>query len=78
MFSQLKKDITLLPTLVSPPSHSTIVIYLAISYYAICSILVYEEGKKQQPLYFTSQTLQSTEERYQVIEKIVLALVFSA
>jgi len=29
-------------------------------------------------MYFTSRTLQSAEERYQVIEKLVLALVFSA
>jgi len=77
MFPHLKKDITSLRTLASPPSHSTLLLYLAISYYAICSVLAYEEGKKQQPVYFTSRTLQLIEERYQVIEKLVLELVFS-
>jgi len=50
------------------PSHITL---------AICSILVFEKDRKQQPVYFTSQTLQPVEERYQVIENMVLTLVFS-
>ena len=52
--------------------------YLAVTHSAISSVLVHEEQNKQHPVYFISRTLQSAEERYQVIEKLVLALVFSA
>jgi len=62
-FTQIKKDISALP----------IVALLAIN-----SVLVYEEWRKQRPVYFTSRTLQPVEERHQIIEKLVLALVFSA
>ena len=65
-------------TLVSPPPHSTLILSLAVSYSAIRLVLVYKEGKKHLYVYFTSKTLQSTEERYQVIDKLILALVFSA
>jgi len=41
---------------------------------AISAVLVYERGREQSPIYFT----QPAEERDQVIEKLVLTLVFSA
>jgi len=44
----------------------------------VSSVLVHEERKKQHPVvYFISRTLQPTEECYQVIEKLVLGLIFS-
>jgi len=78
MFASIKREISLLPVLVSPPSHSTLAIYLAISTSTISSVLVYEDKKKQAPVYFTSRTLQLAEERYYIIEKLALILVFSA
>jgi len=44
----------------------------------ISAVLVYEMAREQSPVYFTSRTLQPAEERYEVVEKLVLALVFSA
>jgi len=78
MFQELKQNIAALPILVSPLPRSTLYLYLVVSNSAVSSVLVYEEKKKQQPVYFTSRTLQPTEERYQIIEKLVLGLVFAA
>jgi len=77
MFTQIKKDISALPMLVSPPPEAPLLVYLVVAQSAISSILVYEEGRKQSPIYFMSRILQPAEERYQIIEKLVLALIFS-
>jgi len=78
MFQLIKKDLSTLPVLVSPPPQTPLLIYLAVAQTAISVVLVYEQGREQSPVYFTSRTLQPVEERYQVVEKLVLALVFSA
>jgi len=78
MFTSIKRDLSALPILISPPLGAPLLVYLVVAQSAISSVLVYEEGLKQSPVYFTSKTLQPAEERYQVIEKLVLALVFSA
>jgi len=75
---KLKQDITALPILVSPPPYNTLYLYLVVSSSAVSSVLVHEEGKKQYPVYFTNRTLKPAEERYQVIKKLVLILIFSA
>jgi len=77
MFHNLERDIVALPILASPPHHSTLYLYLVVSSSALSSILIYEEGKKQHPRYFTNRTLQSVEERYQVIEKLVCSALYS-
>jgi len=77
-FASIKKDLSTLPVLTSPQSQAPLLVYLAVAQSVISSVLVYEEGRKQSPVYFTSRTLQPAEERYQVIEKLVLALVFLA
>jgi len=58
MFQKLKQDLATLPIPVSPPPHSKLFLYLVVSDSAVSSVLVYEEGKKQLPVYFTSRTLQ--------------------
>jgi len=78
MFQQIKKDLSTLPVLVSPLLQTPLLIYLVIAQTAISAVLVYEQGREQSPVYFTSRTLQPAEERYQVLEKLVLTLVFSA
>jgi len=78
MFINIKRDLSTLPILISPPARAPLLVYLAVAQMTISTVLVYEEGKKQKLVYFTSRTLQPAEERYQVIEKLVLALVFSA
>ncbi|XP_072060188.1 uncharacterized protein [Arachis hypogaea] len=45
---------------------------------AVSSALVAEREKQQFPIYFTSKTLQNAELQYPTIEKLALAIVFSA
>jgi len=78
MFEGIKRYISSLPMLTSPSPHSTLILYLVVSNSTISLILVHEDGKKQYPIYFTRRTLQPTEKQYQAIEKLVLALIFSA
>jgi len=77
VLQQIKKDLSALPILVSPPLQTPLLVYLAVTQIAISSVLVYENGKKQNPVYFTSWTLRPAEEWYQMVEKLVLTLVFS-
>jgi len=77
MFTQIKKDISILPVLTSSLIQALLLVHLVVTHSAIGSVLVYDEGRKQSPVYFTSRTLQPVEERYQIIEKLVLALIFS-
>lgn len=45
---------------------------------AISSTLVQEDGKYQTPIYFVSHILHDVGKRYQMIEKVALALITSA
>jgi len=77
MFQDIKKDIVSLPILVSLPYNSMFILYLAMSNLTISLVLVFQKGKKQSPIYFTSCILQLAEECYQVIKKLVFTLIFS-
>ncbi|XP_016195017.1 uncharacterized protein LOC107635985 [Arachis ipaensis] len=52
-------------------------LYLAITDEAMAAVLVQEEGKVQQPIYFVSKALQGAELRYSKLEKLALALLIS-
>nr|KYP58325.1 Gypsy retrotransposon integrase-like protein 1 [Cajanus cajan] len=54
------------------------IVYLAVSGHSISAVLIQEDQKDQRPVYFTSRTLQDAEKRYQLIEKMALALVYTA
>ncbi|KAL0430977.1 UNVERIFIED_CONTAM: hypothetical protein Sradi_0723700 [Sesamum radiatum] len=45
---------------------------------AVSAVLVREEGREHQPIYYVSKTLQGPEERYPQIEKLASALVTAA
>ena len=49
--------------------------YLATSDAAVSVVLLREEDRRQQPVYYTSKMLTDAESRYSVVEKVVLALV---
>jgi len=51
MFTNIKREISSLPILVSPPPHSTLALYFVVSNSAISFVLVYEDGKKQSSIY---------------------------
>ena len=49
--------------------------YIAASTNAISSALVQERDNTQHPIYFTSRILQDPETRYQMVEKVALAII---
>jgi len=53
-------------------------VYLAISEEAVSAALVQEVNHEEYPVYFVSRTLHAAKTRYQMIEKVALALVLTA
>lgn len=52
-----------------------LIVYLSISFKAISVVHVQEENGELRPIYFVTRVLQDPETRYQVMEKVALALV---
>ena len=77
-FATLKQLLTTPPILTKPDLNLPLIMYIAESASALSSALVQEKDNTQQPIYFTSRILQDTETRYQMIEKVALALVTAA
>ncbi|KAL2319478.1 hypothetical protein Fmac_028447 [Flemingia macrophylla] len=77
-FSTLKTHLAS-PRILAKPQHAhPIIMYLAVSNTAISSVLLQECGTTQQPLYFVSRTLSETEQRYQLLERVILGIVYTA
>nr|XP_025625585.1 uncharacterized protein LOC112717875 [Arachis hypogaea] len=73
------KEILATPTVLGKPKNGEpLYLYLAIMGEALAVVLVREEGKAQQPVYFMSRALQGTELRYSKLEKLALALLTSS
>jgi len=77
-FLQLKTFLASPPVIQKPHLDQPIIVYLSVSKDAISAALVQEIEGEQRPVYFTSKTLQEAETRYQIIEKVALALVITA
>ncbi|KAL0430566.1 UNVERIFIED_CONTAM: hypothetical protein Sradi_0682600 [Sesamum radiatum] len=77
-FEDLKKYLASSPLLTKPKPDETLFLYLAILEKAVSAVLVREEGREHQPIYYISKTLQGPEEKYPQIEKLALALVTAA
>nr|KYP75627.1 Retrovirus-related Pol polyprotein from transposon 297 [Cajanus cajan] len=77
-FQSFKTFLTTPPILQRPNHNTDLLLYLAISENAISAVIVQEHQKVQKPIYFISRVLQDTERRYQMIEKLALALVTAA
>jgi len=52
-------------------------LYFSITDRAISSVIVQDQGQVLKPIYFINKVLQGPEERYQVIEKVALVVVFT-
>lgn len=63
------------PILSRPTPGKSIYLYLSITKDAISVVIVQEEEKQQKLIYFISRVLHDVETRYQLIEKLALALV---
>ncbi|XP_027338057.1 uncharacterized protein LOC113851996 [Abrus precatorius] len=76
-FVQYKHVLAAPPVLIKPTPNQEMIVYLAVSDHAISSVLL-QETPEPNPVYFVSRTLQGPESRYQLMEKVVLALVYTA
>ncbi|XP_072058155.1 uncharacterized protein [Arachis hypogaea] len=77
-FSKLKTTLSQPPILQKPLQGEDLFLYLSVTDWAISSTLVTERNNVQHPVYFVSKTLQHAELNYPRIEKLALALIFSA
>ncbi|XP_072080985.1 uncharacterized protein [Arachis hypogaea] len=77
-FKHLKEILATPPVLGKPKAGEPLYLYLSITEEALAAVLVREEGKVQQPIYFVSRALQGAELRYSKLEKLALALLTSS
>ncbi|KAL2254676.1 UNVERIFIED_CONTAM: Retrovirus-related Pol polyprotein from transposon [Sesamum indicum] len=77
-FQELKTYLRSPPLLANPKEGDVLYLYLAVSDNAVSSVLIKEEGKMQNPVYYVSKMLQGAETRYAEIEKLALAVVVTA
>ncbi|XP_057739852.1 uncharacterized protein LOC130956943 [Arachis stenosperma] len=77
-FADLKQILSKPPILQKPKLGKPLYLYLSITDMAISSVLTTEEDNQQRPVYFVSKSLQGAELRYPRLEKLALALIFSA
>ncbi|XP_057720364.1 uncharacterized protein LOC130934856 [Arachis stenosperma] len=77
-FRHFKEILAAPPVLGKPKDGEPLYLYLAITSEALAAVLVREDGKAQQPVYFISRALQGAELRYSKLEKLALALLTSS
>ncbi|XP_068484963.1 uncharacterized protein [Phaseolus vulgaris] len=78
IFKKFKEFLTSQAVIQKPRPNIPILVYLAVSEEAVSAALVQEAEGEERPIYFVSRTLHSAETRYQMIEKVALALVLTA
>ncbi|XP_016168240.1 uncharacterized protein LOC107610752 [Arachis ipaensis] len=77
-FNHFKEILATPPVLGKPKVGEPLYLYLAITDEAMVAVLVREEWKVQQPIYFVNKALQGAELRYSKLEKLALALLTSS
>ncbi|XP_057719199.1 uncharacterized protein LOC130933588 [Arachis stenosperma] len=77
-FRHFKEILAAPPILGKPKDGEPLYLYLAITGEALAAVLVREDGKAQQPVYFISRALQGAELRYSKLEKLALTLLTSS
>ncbi|XP_072071868.1 uncharacterized protein [Arachis hypogaea] len=63
-FHHFKRILSGPPVLGKPRDSEALYLYLAVTNEALATVLIWEEGRAQQPMYFVSKTLQGVELRY--------------
>ncbi|XP_057739838.1 uncharacterized protein LOC130956919 [Arachis stenosperma] len=74
-FKHFKEILATPPVLGKPKVGEPLYLYLAITGEALAAVLIREEERAQQPVYFVSRALQGAELRYSKLEKLALALL---
>ncbi|XP_016192711.1 uncharacterized protein LOC107633619 [Arachis ipaensis] len=77
-FNHFKEILAAPPVLGKPKAGESLYLYLAVTEEALAAVLVREEGKTQQPVYFVSRALQGAELRYSKLEKLAFTLLTSS
>ena len=71
----LKTYLTTTPLLSLSVLEEVLYLYLVVTPHVISLALIWEEGKVQKPVYYTSLALRGAEGRYPLIEKLAFALI---
>ena len=77
-FAALETYLSSPPILVSPYEGKLLTLYLAISDFSTSAVLIRDKDRVQHLVYYCSRALRGVEERYQKMEKLILALVTTA
>ena len=77
-FVQLREYLSSPPILGKPMTSVPLCLYFSITNQAISLVIVQDQDQVQKPIYFIIKVLHGPEEYYQAIEKVVLAVVFTA
>ncbi|GJV37267.1 reverse transcriptase domain-containing protein [Tanacetum coccineum] len=76
-FESLKEKLTCAPVIVSPNWNLPFKLMCDVSDFAIGVVLGKKDGKNFHPIYFASKTLNSAQQKYNVTEKELTAVVFA-
>ena len=77
-FKEIKQCLETPPVLIKPKPEETLFVYLSVGDEAVSAALVRDTEAGQTPIYFADKALQSSELRYQKIEKVAFALLTMA
>ncbi|KAL0390997.1 UNVERIFIED_CONTAM: Gag-Pol polyprotein [Sesamum calycinum] len=77
-FDELKKYLVSPHLLTKPETGETLYLYLEVSENVVSSVLVRQENREHQLVYYVIKVLQGAEPRYSQIEKLALSLVIAA
>jgi ribonuclease HI len=83
-FAQLKKVLSTPPVLVTPKEKEPLVLYIAATHQVVSTVLVVERSKEgkahgvQRPVYFVSEVLSPTKQRYLHYQKLAYSVFTTA
>jgi hypothetical protein len=83
-FAQLKKVLSTSPVLVTPKENEPLLLYITVTHQVVSTVLVVErseEGKAhevQRPVYFISEVLSPTKQRYPHYQKLAYSVFTTA
>ncbi|XP_010668304.3 uncharacterized protein LOC104885308 [Beta vulgaris subsp. vulgaris] len=77
-FLAMKEHLKSLPTITRPETGDVLQLYVSASPKTVAGVLLVEKEKRQQPIYFISHILNGPESRYQLVEKMALAVIIAA
>jgi hypothetical protein len=83
-FAQLKKVLSMPLVLVTPKKKESLLLYIATTHQVVSTVLVVERSKEgkahgvQRPVYFISEVLSPTKQRYPHYQKLVYSVFTTA